>query len=383
MIRSSARAVSLCLAALLAACGGGGGGSDKPTPSTGHFIDSAVAGIGYRTATQHGVTGPNGEYRYLPGEQVTFFIGALQFPPAPAAPVVTPLTLAGTTQLDDQRVVNMTRLLMSLDEDGDPSNGIFIPAGASSVAVALDFDVPTTVFEASSAVTTFVGAATGTDGTLVTSTAAASHLQQSVIQGTWVKNDTNDPGVLVLLANGWWFFSEPSGPPTNGVDLGRYTYDPIAKKLSTTITFESNTSGGWGDGVGSTATVAAELDPSGDLSVTGPHGGFTLSREPQGTGLEGTWLASDSKQWAAFVFYGNSQFVYVENKTDSKGMDAGTYGYEPQTHWMTFAIGYTDMPDRGIYKPDPECALVYDANGLDLDADPAVLTSTAPTFRRQ
>jgi len=79
----------------LASCGGGGGSSSNPT-STGVFVDSPVINIGYRTETQNGVTNSRGEFKYFPGETVTFFIGDLEFPSVLADERVTPLDMADT-----------------------------------------------------------------------------------------------------------------------------------------------------------------------------------------------------------------------------------------------------------------------------------------------
>jgi len=61
---------------VLASCGGGGDSSSSAL--TGTFVDSPVINIGYRTATQNGNTNSRGEFRYLAGERVTFFIGDLE-----------------------------------------------------------------------------------------------------------------------------------------------------------------------------------------------------------------------------------------------------------------------------------------------------------------
>src|SRR5690606_26153021 len=117
----------------VAACGGGGGSSKKnhtnpddgnnTKAQTGVFVDSPVAGISYETKTQSGVTSAFGEYNYLPGEEVTFFIGDLKFPPVKASGIVTPADIAnGKTTLQ----TNILQILQTLDADGDPSNGITI-----------------------------------------------------------------------------------------------------------------------------------------------------------------------------------------------------------------------------------------------------------------
>ena len=75
----------------LFACSSGSDSTSAPTTQTGVFIDSPVIGIGYKTETLSGFTGSNGEYEFLPGETVTFFIGDLELPPTLATGTVTPL----------------------------------------------------------------------------------------------------------------------------------------------------------------------------------------------------------------------------------------------------------------------------------------------------
>jgi len=106
------------------ACGGSSGTADL---LTGVFLDSPVANLSYSTATVSGVTNGDGEFHYREGEIVVFSIGALALPMVVGAQTVTPLDMASTDSLDDPAVINLTRLLQTLDEDSDPSNGISIP----------------------------------------------------------------------------------------------------------------------------------------------------------------------------------------------------------------------------------------------------------------
>ncbi|MGI9273958.1 MAG: hypothetical protein ACR2PT_03745 [Endozoicomonas sp.] len=131
---------------LLAACGGSSGSSSSGSssdPLTGQFLDSPVANIGYRTASQEGTTNDNGEFRYRAGEKIRFFIGAVELPEVDADETVTPLEIAqaevsdNNAGVDHPVAVNIARLLQTLDEDGDPDNGINIPGGAKAIADAL------------------------------------------------------------------------------------------------------------------------------------------------------------------------------------------------------------------------------------------------------
>lgn len=143
------------LAIYLVLTGCGGGGSDESL-LTGIFVDSAVEGLTYATATQSGVTNSAGEFDYLAGEQVTFSIGDLVFPQTTSKSVVTPLDLVGSTDINNSRVVNIIRLLQTLDVDGNPNNGITISDAAKSVATAVDFTLSVDEFSSSSAVTSLI-----------------------------------------------------------------------------------------------------------------------------------------------------------------------------------------------------------------------------------
>jgi hypothetical protein len=133
----------------LTACGGGGDSTTATatateTVSTGVFIDSAVEGLQYETATRSGTTNSLGEYDYLAGETVTFSIGGIVLGSTIAGPVVTPLSLVpDATSATNPVVTNIVRLLLSLDSDGDPDNGITISSEVTTAAndLAVDFSV--------------------------------------------------------------------------------------------------------------------------------------------------------------------------------------------------------------------------------------------------
>jgi len=136
----------------LFACSSGSDSTTTPTTKTGVFVDSPVIGIGYKTETLSGATNSNGEYEFLPGETVTFFIGDLELPPTLATGTVTPLDLAATQDTSNSTVVNIIRLLQTLDKDGDPDNGITITDTAISNATQVDFSQDIASFESSTAV---------------------------------------------------------------------------------------------------------------------------------------------------------------------------------------------------------------------------------------
>jgi len=147
----------LALSAVVAACGGGGDGglgtdgTDSAASETGFFIDSRVSGLTWVTQfngqnTGIGTTSFNGAFPYLQGETVTFRIGDLELGTVQASAYITPLTLAGTTNTSNPFVVNLARLLQSLDTDDNPDNGITLPTNLPSLA-GLELQQDTVDFE--------------------------------------------------------------------------------------------------------------------------------------------------------------------------------------------------------------------------------------------
>ena len=196
--------IGFCLAMLLSACGGGSDSSPTTVASastsasvlTGTFVDSPVSGIRYATATQSGKTNSKGEFLYVSGENVIFSIGSVQFPAVVASAIVTPLNIAKTSDLNDQVVSNILILLQSLDEDGNPTNGIVIPAAATAKATtAINFDVSPIAFAANSAVTSLVANSGSVTKTLVTQAKAKSHFQSTLRELTGAVIDDLTPAV--------------------------------------------------------------------------------------------------------------------------------------------------------------------------------------------
>ena len=152
------------------------------TKPGGVFLDSPVVNIDYRTESSEGVTNAQGLFEYLPGESVTFFIGDLVFPTVPAKATVTPLDLAGKTDIDDPIVVNMIRLLQTLDLYKDPLTDITIPEPIKAAATPVDFNLSESDFENSAAVMALVAEVSKYNfvGSLIATTAAKSNFQRQL-----------------------------------------------------------------------------------------------------------------------------------------------------------------------------------------------------------
>lgn len=176
----------ICILPVLVTISGCGGGTDDSDVNasgalTGRFLDSAVSGLTYQTETQNGTTNANGEFSYLAGETVVFGLGDLKFPAVAAAQVLTPLELAGVTDINDTGVVNMARLLQSLDQDCNPNNGITISGEALLAATGMSIDFESTTFDSEVVNLVSNGGQQNTScQVLIDTTQAVAHLQQTL-----------------------------------------------------------------------------------------------------------------------------------------------------------------------------------------------------------
>lgn len=308
----------LVLAVLLLFFLGACGGSDDDPASgdgteyeIGVFLDSPVSNIGYRTETLEGETNSLGEYDYVEGETVTFFIGDLEFPSVTATGTVTPLDLAGTDDTADNVVVNIIRLLQTLDQDGDPTNGITISDDANAAAVAVDFDVDTAEFEADADVLNLI--ANGGQDTAVTelisegqaianfeatlSEEEIDFVANATITGTWLNTQTDDQ----LL--GITFFDDGSyiqfqmyerGPDDecgSGGEWGAFTWDSDTGELTVAEIMDNNTCSGlsdaWNGGIGviyvevsgDVLTLSADENEDGEITTGGEDIVVDLERQ--------------------------------------------------------------------------------------------------------
>lgn len=124
--------LGLLMVLVISGCGSNGSGGSTITEQQGVFVDSPVEGMGYRTGTHFGMTDSEGTFTFFQGETITFFIGDVVIGEATVKPLMTPLDLVEEANDENhQAVVNIARLLQSLDTDGDLSNGIQISKAVS------------------------------------------------------------------------------------------------------------------------------------------------------------------------------------------------------------------------------------------------------------
>jgi len=130
-------------------CGGGGGGSSdsqviENSTKTGSLVDAPVQGLKYTTPTYSGFTDANGNFTYKKGESITFYLGNLTLGTVPAKETITPLTLAGDTDLNNisAKAVAIARILQSLDSDSGNANTLILPNTLEAMNIsALDLEI--------------------------------------------------------------------------------------------------------------------------------------------------------------------------------------------------------------------------------------------------
>ena len=211
--------------------------------SPGVFLDSAVAGVDYSTTTGlGGVTDSSGRFYYNPGDQVSFTIGGISLGSVTGAAKLTPVEVMGASGTADQKVINLSRLLQTLDADGDPSNGISINDSTKTTLAAksVNFDVSVEAFDnATKSVTAAVGK------TMVTATRAIKHLHSTL----------NDQGLSSKVASDADLQSVSS-------ELDNFTTVPAGFTVSENATALTESSG---NSHTDTFTVALDSEPIGNV----------------------------------------------------------------------------------------------------------------------
>ncbi len=381
---------TLALATALVGCG-----DDSDPASVGVFVDSPVVNIGYETETQSGVTNDRGEYRYLPGETVVFSIGDLQLPPVLADGVVTPLDLAGTTDTGDQVVVNIIRLLQTLDQDGDPENGITITEAAKTAAmVQVAFDVAPATFAADEDVLDLVEAG-GQDvltTELVAEQEALDHFEDQLdllaglgpIDGTWVARGFPGTLVVVFMEDGTYVHFELEGGQDDGMEWGEWSLDSESRRLTAGQIFDGNPGLGLEDfEPGETAPflyvhatadeLTATIDENGDQQIDD-----TLVFDRAGDdGFAGTWLGTgETPDLLMLVLFDDGTYLHgeVENGDPDSGMEAGSYSIAAVTGALTSSQTFDGNAGMGLSDFTVGSAPPFGYVGLD-EVDGNTLTA--------
>ena len=180
------------------------------TPTTGVLIDAAVSGVAYLASSgAAGNTDGQGIYKYNHGDTVEFKLGSLVLGKVKGASIITPMELA---EDNPTRLQNLLILLQSLDSDGNPENGISIPASAASaVSAAINLDGDPAAFSTSAELQK-VREAGGITGPVRTLAQAQTHFlsqgMATLSTNIWFRQEGSTAFVLRALPSGEYLQGE-------------------------------------------------------------------------------------------------------------------------------------------------------------------------------
>ena len=131
--------------------------NDTPpaTLLSGRFIDAPVEGLDFHTSPSNnsGITDSSGTFTYEPGDtEITFKLASVGIGSTTPKDIVTPYDTSGAEGIINGKVLRTARLLQSLDDDNDPSNGILITEETKATfgigTTEFDLDLPNSKYEA-------------------------------------------------------------------------------------------------------------------------------------------------------------------------------------------------------------------------------------------
>jgi hypothetical protein len=388
--------LALSLSLLLAACGGGSGTSTTAaTPpvtgsQSGILTDAAVQGVSYRTSSGvTGVTGPNGEYNFNPGDTVQFTLGGLSLGNVTATGIISPIQLASG---DSNRLNNLLVLLQSLDTDGNPSNGITIPsASAAAVPSSVNLSQDTNAF-ASSGNTGLVSAMTagGITRSVTSLASATAHFKEQGLallsSNIIVMYDDESAVMIRILPNGSYVMGQASPDENCGALIGQCGSELIGTAGSErgTVTVSGFSTAGYQitatqaidnniqSGFSHPATCDDGFLPNGEGFLVNVSGrctaepvGEQINKAPNvSTSIVGVWAlgTSTSASVQHFVFLPNGKYLMVDPVGDVEpgdpnyvscggpGVEFGSYTWSAATGQMTISnVTYDTNACAGLF----------------------------------
>ena len=157
----------------------------------GNFVGPPARGIAYESGSLSGLTGQNGEFRYEEGGTVRFFIGDIRLGgEVKGSDLLSPIDLVDNGSEDHPAVINIARLLQSLDATSGDSV-ITIPGSVVKEAVvtnealfssiqSLDFDDDQSFVNAASALVAVLARDYPFTATLVDAVTAREQMLDSI-----------------------------------------------------------------------------------------------------------------------------------------------------------------------------------------------------------
>jgi len=237
--------ISFCTSAVLAGCGSSGS-DDNSTPvsdaETGYFVDSAVAGVEFKTSS--GITGTTDEYgrfEFKQGDTVEFSIGKLALGSATPSSdgLVTPQDLTS----DSDTEVMILRLLQALDVDDDPTNGITIPQDVISDLSNLSSEVDISSVDSDSALISLStdlakNVDKDYDGIIdIDETRAKTHFEQSL--SMWHDGHRPDDGAS-QSANNTHYGQDKTHKQNGAFDINNYPVSSLTQELKDALSHMGN-----------------------------------------------------------------------------------------------------------------------------------------------
>ena len=377
-------------------CGGGSDDDSMTTPtSVGVLTDSAVGGVQYTTSGGFsGVTDADGHYKFNPGEEVTFKIGAIALGTVTAASTITPIQLAGSGVTSANKVVNLLVLLQSLDADNNPANGITISAAtlaAAANAGSLDLTQAPALF-ASTGNTTVTSLMSGSGlvrTTLVDPATAQLHFKDEFfkqIQGSWTTSTSESTAVFQIDGAGKYSLGEV-GPAVDGghsgTEVGEMDWNPVTGAI-TPFNIQSDTNGAWGAyPIVGTTTVRLDGDKlivtKGTQSTT-----FVPMTRDASNPLIGTWSMAGS----TFTFFANGKYMMADPVGDGNAIAEGRQpcnvggGIEYGNYTFNVATGAFALPTPPSVDTNNCAGLSHtgDSNKFTItfNSDQSTFTATFP-----
>jgi hypothetical protein len=351
----------ISVAMLFAACssGGGDGGGTSPVaaPATGVFVDDPVQNLPYSTATQGGVTDSNGQFRYRPGESITFSYGQTTLGTIAGVSQITPWTVFGLATPDpaDNRWVNLARLLQTFNNQ--------LPAVTQQIAAlpAINFNLDPATFETDPDVGQLLTTA-GAPQALVTAAQATATLQQQfAILGSWFAQNTFGPNFVVFtaMADGTFVISEDGSSDQtgrDGMERGIYTWNLATGAFAATVQVDTNGQNGISHANPPfTATVTGNTltftDGNGDQVVLARVTDTNVPANP----AVGAWRFDNTDgpgTMAVVTLFANGTFVLVTDESASinDGMERGTYSPAANND-VSFTRTVDTNGNAGIFDP--------------------------------
>jgi hypothetical protein len=187
--------------AFVATSGSGSGHEDKDRGggglivviNDGQLVDGPVQGVRYESGSLTGFTGSDGEFQYEEGNTIRFSIGEIVLGESvKARAFMTPLDLVPGGTLDTPAVINIARLLQSLDSVPGDKRITIPPLLRTAAAVdnepvayairSLDFSDDEAFVNAASQLVATLTAAYGFTAVLVDAESARQHLLESLAE---------------------------------------------------------------------------------------------------------------------------------------------------------------------------------------------------------